>query len=194
MDRNLLYEDIKVLLVNGNLIVGTEFSEDVDYIFAVRKEWLIDYLTENSNHPYRLVKDDELTHWLENEYTSEDSCEIYQAALFEGEVIFEGVKNCGGTSKVERNIYIVKEESRCDGEVEEIVYLRTTDKDEALARYEQEKDSLLKDDNFFLKDITGEERTRLTDGLPQVEFRDDGGDYYCLFVHRAEFTDYANRR
>jgi hypothetical protein len=159
-----------------------------DYIFAVRKKWLLDYMNIVADHE---VTEDWLDNWLLNEYTGDDSYEVYMAAEAQGEIIFEGPIYPKG--KVCRCLYTVKEYLRNDGEDEDKVYLQTTNKEEALKRFDKEVEKVKKEiarGEFFLQDVDGEIRTRISDGLPALEFNDEDGDYYDLHVERTEFSDW----
>ena len=73
------------------------------------------------------------------------------------------------------------------------MYLQTTNKEEALKRFDEEVNKVkkqIKDGDFFLQDVDGEIRTRIADGLPALEFDDEDGDYYYLYVERTEFSDW----
>lgn len=187
--RESQYEDLKILYMESGFVTSDEDNCGYDdYIFAVRKKWLLDYMNIVADHE---VTEEWLNNWLLNEYTGEDSYEVYMAAAAQGEIIFEGPIYPKG--KVCRCLYTVKEYLRNDGEDEDKVYLQTTNKEEALKRFDKEVEKVKKEiarGEFFLQDVGGEIRTRISDGLPALEFNDDDGDYYDLHVERTEFSDW----
>lgn len=187
--RESQYEDLKILYMESGFVTSDEDNCGYDdYIFAVRKKWLLDYMNIVADHE---VTEEWLNNWLLNEYTGDDSYEVYMAAAAQGEIIFEGPIYPKG--KVCRCLYTVKEYLRNDGEDEDKVYLQTTNKEEALKRFDKEVEKVKKEiarGEFFLQDVGGEIRTRISDGLPALEFNDDDGDYYDLHVERTEFSDW----
>lgn len=187
--RESQYEDLKILYMESGFVTSDEDNCGYeDYIFAVRKKWLLDYMNIVADHE---VTEDWLDNWLLNEYTGDDSYEVYMAAEAQGEIIFEGPIYPKG--KVCRCLYTVKEYLRNDGEDEDKVYLQTTNKEEALKRFDKEVEKVKKEierGEFFLQDVDGEIRTRISDGLPALEFNDEDGDYYDLHVERTEFSDW----
>ncbi len=187
--RESQYEDLKILYMESGFVTSDEDNCGYDdYIFAVRKKWLLDYMNIVADHE---VTEEWLDNWLLNEYTGDDSYEVYMAAAAQCEIIFEGPIYPKG--KVCRCLYTVKEYLRNDGEDEDKVYLQTTNKEEALKRFDKEVEKVKKEiarGEFFLQNVDGEIRTRISDGLPALEFNDDDGDYYDLHVERTEFSDW----
>lgn len=187
--RESQYEDLKILYLESGFVTSDEANCGYeDYIFAVRKKWLFDYMSMVADHE---ITEEWLDNWLLNEYTGDDSYQVYMAAELQGEIIFEGPIYPKG--KVNRCLYTVRDELRTDGEYEDQMYLQTTNKEEALKRFDEEVKKVkkqIKDGDFFLQDVDGEIRTRIADGLPALEFEDEDGDYYYLYVERTEFSDW----
>lgn len=183
------YEDLKILYIcSGYIAEDDAICGYEEYIFAVRKKWLFDYMSAVADHE---ITEDWLENWLLAEYTSDDSYDIYNVAKAQGEIVFEGPAY--QETPVRRCLYTVKDELRSDGDYEDEVYLQTTDKEEALKRFDEEVEKIKKKveaGEFFLQDVDGEIRTRIADGMPILEFNDEDGDYYCLYVERTEFSDW----
>lgn len=189
LTRETRYEDLKILYIDSWFITEDNATCGYDdYVFAVRKKWLFDYMSEVADHE---ITEEWLENWLLAEYTSEDSFDVYRAAQGSGEIVFEGPVY--QNEPVRRYLYTVRDELRNDGDYEDEVYLQTTDKEEALKRFDEEVEKIKKKveaGEFFLQDVDGEVRTRIEDWMPILEFNDEDGDYYCLYVERTEFSDW----
>lgn len=189
LTRETRYEDLKILYIDSWFITEDNATCGYDdYVFAVRKKWLFDYMSEVADHE---ITEEWLENWLLAEYTSEDSFDVYRAAQGSGEIVFEGPVY--QNEPVRRYLYTVSDELRNDGDYEDEVYLQTTDKEEALKRFDEEVEKIKKKveaGEFFLQDVDGEVRTRIEDWMPILEFNDEDGDYYCLYVERTEFSDW----
>lgn len=188
------YEDLKVLFFGAGFVTDHEEECGYDeYIFAVRKEWLRSKVMEMSENPAKWITDDELKEWLEYDYSSDESYLLYQDANADNEIVFEGpVYNRGRNGAAYRTLYTVKEQQLFDGSAEDNTFYQTTDLEEAVERYNQEKAKVFKnieEDNFIISDSKGEEH--VIDGLPQIVFESrDKFDSYELFVEKTEFTDW----
>lgn len=181
------YEDLKILYMGSGYTTSDMNCGYDSYVFAVRKQYLLEWLKSITQDK---ADEDYMERWLREEYGSDDSYMFYVAAKEDDEIVFEGPVYPDGN--VSRCLYTVRDELRCDGEYEDQMYLQTTDVDEALKRFDEEVKKVNKriaDGEFFLKDVDGEERTRIADDLPALEFKDDEGNYYCLYVASSEFTD-----
>lgn len=188
LTRESQYEDLKILYIQSGFMTDDDSNCGYeDYIFAVRKTWLFNYMSEVADHE---ITEEWLDNWLKEDYTSDDSYQVYMAAQVENEIVFEGPVFNDGPTK--RCMYVVRDELRSDGDYEDEVYLQTTNKDEALERFEKEVKKVKKqvaNGEFFIEG-NGELRTRISDGLPALEFEDEDGDYYYLCVAKTEFTDW----
>ncbi len=189
LTRESQYEDLKILYLESGYIADDKHNCGYDdYIFAVRKRWLFDYMNFVADQE---ITEEWLDNWLLNEYTSDDSYEVYMAATAQSEIVFESP--IYPKDKVRRCLYTVRDELRDDGEYEDQMYLQTTNKDEALKRFDEEVEKIKKQiakGEFFLQDADGELRTRIADGLPALEFNDEDGNFYYLCVARTEFSDW----
>lgn len=189
LTRESQYEDLKILHISSGYVTDDEANCGYDdYIYAVRKKWLLDYMSAVADHA---ITEEWLNDWLLNDYTSEDSYDIYKEAKADKEIVFEGPVY--QNKPVRRCVYRVRDELRYDGNYEDEVYLQTTYKDEALERFEREVAKIKKKieaGEFFLQEVNGEISTRSTDGLPTLNFDDGEGEYYCLYVEREEYSDW----
>ena len=172
LTRETRYEDLKILYIDSWFITEDNATCGYDdYVFAVRKKWLFDYMSEVADHE---ITEEWLENWLLAEYTSEDSFDVYRAAQGSGEIVFEGPVY--QNEPVRRYLYTVRDELRNDGDYEDEVYLQTTDKEEALKRFDEEVEKIKKKveaGEFFLQDVDGEVRTRIEDWMPILEFNDE---------------------
>ena len=78
LTRETRYEDLKILYIDSWFITEDNATCGYDdYVFAVRKKWLFDYMSEVADHE---ITEEWLENWLLAEYTSEDSFDVYRAA------------------------------------------------------------------------------------------------------------------
>ena len=70
-------------------IVRETFEGDKEVVFAVDWEYAMDFFD---------MTDDELLYFLENEYTSEDSEQLYYQALLDSEIQYERTVQYDGTN------------------------------------------------------------------------------------------------
>ena len=82
--RESQYEDLKILYLESGFVTSDEANCGYeDYIFAVRKKWLFDYMSMVADHE---ITEEWLDNWLLNEYTGDDSYQVYMAAELQGEI------------------------------------------------------------------------------------------------------------
>ena len=81
-----LYEDLKVLLVASGYFTEDDSCGYDEIIFAVRKSYLLQWLNDIADHE---VSEDEMQRWLEEEYTSDNSYDLYLDAKMKDEIVFE---------------------------------------------------------------------------------------------------------
>lgn len=174
-----LYDDIKVLFVCSGYLTEDEHCGYDELIFAVRKEYLLKWLNAVSDHE---VDVDEMERWLREEYTSDDSHLIFTDAQREKEIVF--AHPVWNTNRMK--FYEVSESLQCDGEYEEKVFCRTMDYEKAKEVYEKEKESVLADEDFFMRDSKPEIENYPDAGEMSVSYDDEEGNYYILRLTGVE--------
>ena len=175
-----LYEDLKVLLVASGYFTEDDSCGYDEIIFAVRKSYLLQWLNDIADHE---VSEDEMQRWLEEEYTSDNSYDLYLDAKMKDEIVFESP-----VWNTNRMIYYrVSEYLKCDGEYEEKVFIRTLDYDTAKKIYEEEKNKVMSDEDFFLKDCKPNIECWAEGGFMRISYeREDEPDEYLLELTQVE--------
>lgn len=151
-----IYEDLKVLLINSSYVDDEEVCGYDEYRFAVRKEYLLGWLNRVADHE---ITEAAMEDWLRNEYTSDESYLLWQAAKSEGEIIFESPV---WGSKI--TIFAVREIINDGDEREEEQLIYTTNYEEAkevfLQRADKTEQSVIAR-QFFIP-ASGRERLKNT--------------------------------
>lgn len=182
LDHDTLYDDLKVLFINSGYMTSDEGCGYDEYIFAVRKEYLLTWLKGIADHE---IDERFMESWLREEYTSDDSYLLYQQAKQDKEIVFE--KPIWNTRRAVH--YEVCEALRNDGEEEERVFIRTRDYDTAKQAFEVERKKLLSDKSFFLKGEQPDVEQNFDNGYASIRYNDEDGNYYELYLHQVEVEE-----
>lgn len=182
LDHDTLYDDLKVLFINSGYITSDEGCGYDEYIFAVRKDYLFKWLKGIADHE---IDEQFMESWLREEYTSDDSYALYQQAQYDKEIVFE--KPIWNTRRAVH--YEVGEGLRNDGDEEERVFIRTRDYETAKQAFEVERDKLLADKSFFLKDEQPDVEQSFDSGYASIRYDDEDGNYYELYLHQVEVEE-----
>lgn len=179
LDCYNINEDMKVLFLGSGYLTEDETCGYDELIFAVRKKYLLEWLNAISDHE---VDEDEMERWLSEEYTSDNSYDLYIDAQNEKEIVFAAP--VWNTNRMK--YYEVSESLRCDGEYEEKVYCRTMDYKTAQKVYEKEKGVVMSDENFFLRNQSPEIGYDPGAGEMSLFYEDEDGNYYTLRLTSVE--------
>lgn len=177
INHDNLYDDLKILFLSCGYLTEDESCGYDELMFAVRKDYLFDNIKGEEIKNF-----DDMERWLREEYTSDDTNWLYQKAKFEKEIVFE--KPIWDTRRAV--FYEVGEGLRSSGEIEEMVYIRTFDYDTAKRAFEAERDKLLADEDFFLKDEEPNEEQCFDFGYALIRYENEDGDFYELYLHQVE--------
>jgi|InofroStandDraft_1065614.scaffolds.fasta_scaffold03884_26 hypothetical protein len=175
-----LYDDLKVLFLSSGYLTEDESCGYDELMFAVRKDYLFAYLKSDE---IKTLED--MEKWLREEYTSDDTYGLYQQAKQEGEIVFE--KRVWNNRRAV--FYEVGEGLRDGLEEEEKIYIRTFDYDTAKQAFEVERDRLLEDDSFFLKDEEPDAEQSFDFGYAKIRYENDDGDFYELYLRQVEVEE-----
>lgn len=163
LTRESQYDDLKVLFISNGFMTEDEDCGYDDYLFAVRKQWLLENLKEDG-----IETEEDLERWLREEYTSDESYFLYQKALIEREIVFERPVYCHHLK-----FYEVKERVHNEEENEERVFCRTMDYETAKRVYQEQYDKLMKDiaaGDFFMDGYEKEEECDPSNAIMSIEF------------------------
>lgn len=163
LTRESQYDDLKVLFISNGFMTEDEDCGYDDYLFAVRKQWLLENLKEDG-----IETEEDLERWLREEYIDDQSYILYQKALSEKEIVFEGPIYCHHLK-----FYEVKEWVHNEGEETEKVFCRTMHYETAKRVYQKQYDALMKDiasGDFFMTGYEKEEECDPSNAVMSVEF------------------------
>jgi len=127
-----IYDDLKMLLIESSFISDDEVCGYDEYQFTVRKDFLLKYLNSIADHE---ISEEAMEDWLRNEYTSDDSYQLYCAAKDLGEII-----SAGPVWRGKMTFFEVREVIIDGNDVEETQIACTMDYDYAKRMFESRKD------------------------------------------------------
>lgn len=127
-----IYEDLKMLLIESGFVADDEVCGYNEYQFTVRKAFLLQYLNSIADHE---ITEDSMNDWLRNEYTSDDSYQLYREAKILGEVVSEGP-----VWQNEMTFFEVKEVVIDGNDVEEEKIIYTMDYGDAREAFDARRD------------------------------------------------------
>lgn len=175
-------DDLKVLFLNSGYLTEDETCGYDELLFAVRKEYLLNWLKGVADHE---IDEEFMENWLRNEYTSDDAYPLYQQARHDKEIVVE--KRVWNARRA--LFYEVAESLRSNGDYEDKIYIRTFSYDTAKRVFEVEREKLLADEDFFLKDEERHEEIMLEFGSAKIEYENEDGDFYCLYMIQVEVEE-----
>lgn len=180
INHDNINDDLKVLFLSSSYLTQDKSCGYDELMFAVRKKYLFEYLEDDG---IKTLED--MERWLREDYTSNDTNMLYQQAKLENEIVFEKPI----WNHLNAIFYEVAEALRCDGNVEEKVYIRTFDYYTAKQAFEIERDKLIADENFFLKDEEPDAEQNFDFGYASIRYENDDGDYYELYLRHIEVEE-----